>query len=124
MREIIRIVFIIITCVLMLCSYAVGAEVEGTYLTEGVNIDGETRYKGTTIIKKNGNTYNVTWKVGTTYKGTGIVSSNVLSVVFLNEKDRYFGVASYDIKESGKRLEGKWCFFNHHLIGTETLIRK
>jgi hypothetical protein len=53
---------------------------DGSYDVEGRNPDGKS-YKGTVEIEKDGDKYNVSWKVGdSAYDGTGTLEGNLLTV--------------------------------------------
>ena len=100
------------------------ADIEGTYSAKGTNPDGKGKYTGSVIISKTKDTYKVVWSVGMVYIGTGIVVGDILSVAYVDENKKSFGIVVYKILDSGKKLEGVWCAHNGKALGKETLEKK
>jgi hypothetical protein len=115
---------IILGAVFAFGQIAQATELAGTYKAEGSNPGDKGNYKGNVIITKTGETYKVVWSVGLAYIGTGVVTGDVFSVAYMDEKKSWFGIVAYKIKSGGKVLEGKWCGHTGKTLGTEQLTRK
>ncbi|HEY9613273.1 tetratricopeptide repeat protein, partial [Allocoleopsis sp.] len=94
-------------------------QIEGDYQVSGTNPNETGRYKGTLNIRKTGDTYQVTWSVGSSYRGVGIRSGDWL-VVSWGQSDQ-LGVADYAI--SGEKASGRLARFNQSSLGVENLVR-
>lgn len=94
-------------------------QLEGDYQLTGTNPNGNGQYKGTLSIRKTGDTYQVTWDVGNTYRGFGIRSGDWL-VVSWGQSDQ-LGVADYAISED--KASGRLARFNQSSLGVENLVR-
>lgn len=94
-------------------------QIEGDYQVSGTNPNQTGRYKGTLNIRKTGDTYQVTWAVGSSYRGVGIRSGDWL-VVGWGQSDQ-IGVADYDI--SGEKASGRSARFNQSSLDIENLVR-
>lgn len=95
---------------------------EGTYKVQGSNPDGTT-YTGLVQVTRNGETYNVVWKIGDTeFVGTGLgakfigekfqmgpasAEDSALSVGYIS--GRSFGMAMY-FKQPDETWLGVWTF--------------
>jgi hypothetical protein len=112
--------------VIVLCAPGVALpadDLDGTYDATGVNaLDGKS-YAGTVTIKRTGDVYEVIWRVGDSYIGTGVRVGDVLSVGYTDEERSWYGVVGYRIGARGK-LVGTWCTLFGKTVGTETLTRK
>jgi len=75
----------------------------GEYRVLGTNPDG-TLYSGTLTVNRDGSEYIVSWSVGESYRGTGTLSGNVLTV----EWDDEYPVV-YQLRENGALLVGAWA---------------
>ncbi|NEQ28759.1 MAG: tetratricopeptide repeat protein, partial [Microcoleus sp. SIO2G3] len=94
-------------------------QIEGDYQVTGKNPDGVGEYNGVLNIRKTGDTYDVIWNVGTSYRGVGIRSGDWL-VVSWGEHGQ-FGVADYVI--NGDTLSGRSALFNQSSLDVENLVR-
>jgi hypothetical protein len=94
--------------------------VEGRYKIEGQN-PGQTQiYRGEAIIKKTGSTYSVVWQIGSARQfGTGILTGNILSVVFQAAgTPGSGGVASFQVVDD-KVASGQWAVTGGVAVGIE-----
>jgi CHAT domain-containing protein/tetratricopeptide (TPR) repeat protein len=94
-------------------------QIEGDYQVTGTNPNENGRYKGTLNIRKTGDTYQVTWAVGSSYRGVGIRSGDWLVVSW--GQSEQLGVADYTI--SGDKASGRLARFNQSSLGVENLVR-
>ena len=81
MRHLIAIAAALFFCV----ATAFAADPVGTYAIEGSNPGGggAVAYTGTVTVERTGNTYKVTWQVGSdTYVGTGLGDREFLAVSY------------------------------------------
>lgn len=91
-------------------------DLDGTYLSEGVNPDG-SKYRGVVTISRNGDSFTVSWLTPRAEKdrvllqrasvGVGILSRDMLSVSYYAPKAS--GIVVYQIEEQGQRLAGRWA---------------
>jgi len=89
---------------------------EGDYLVEGVNPSGST-YKGKASLRRQGDTYLVTWTFSNEkFSGSGSLSGEVLAVNWKTASG-VSGVVNYEINQDGI-LKGSWA----DGAGAETLI--
>ncbi|MFN8509943.1 MAG: hypothetical protein U0Z75_05205 [Deinococcaceae bacterium] len=96
------------------------AAVEGQYTVVGTNPNG-TQYRGTLVISKGTSTYDLRWQVGqSSYRGTGILANDILSVGWLAGKT--CGVVSYSVKQN--RLDGVWAGCGAKDVGTEIATKR
>ncbi len=104
--------------------FAAAADIAGDYACKGTNPGTESPYSDTVKIAKNGNVFNVHWKIaGQEYQGVGLLTADGkhFSVGYTASKD-WFGVVVYEI--SGNTLKGKWTGMGSNAYGTETLTKK
>ncbi|MDQ0468904.1 hypothetical protein [Labrys wisconsinensis] len=93
------------------------ADPSGSYNVEGANPGGEGAYKGTAVVSKNGDTFQVVWKIGEqTYTGTAIGNDDFLAVGY-DAGGGSPGIAAFARKGSG--WEGVWTYFGKDKIGVE-----
>ena len=92
-------------------------------IVEGVDAYGAT-YGGTAVSHANGLIQEWTWTVGSTvWYGWGVRLGGVIAVGF--NLARTCGVAMYEIRPGGGRLEGVWVDPGRpNALGTEILVRK
>jgi len=100
------------------------ADLAGSYSAQGTNPDGTGKYKGSVIITRTQDTYQVVWSVGAVYVGTGLVVGDVFSVAYADENKSWFGVVAYRILDGGKKLEGIWSAHGGKVLGSETLEKQ
>jgi hypothetical protein len=105
-----RPILLVTVAVFLLAAPAVSAdpkpEIAGKYDCKGKDADGGD-YKGTVEIKKDKDTYVVTWDLGNfgRFVGVGIRTDKILSVSWLSGVNA--GVMVYQIKD--RKLEGRWA---------------
>jgi hypothetical protein len=91
-------------------------ELDGMYLSEGVNPDG-SKYSGVVNITRNGDSFLVSWlapqsqdgrvQLQPSSVGVGILNSDLLSVSYYAPKSS--GIVVYRIEVEGHRLAGRWA---------------
>ncbi|MBE9128386.1 MULTISPECIES: CHAT domain-containing protein [unclassified Coleofasciculus] len=94
-------------------------QIEGNYQVTGTNPGSEGQYKGNLNIRKTGDTYQLAWTVGATYRGVGIRSGDWLLVSW--GQSSQFGVVDYTI--SGDKAKGRLAIVNQSSLGIENLVR-
>ncbi len=100
---------------------ALAAEPVGSYLVEGSNPGGSSKYTGTVTVERTGETYRVIWVVGgTRYIGTGIGDKNFIAVSYRSGGDT--GLALYG--EDGGNWVGLWTYAGGRELGAERWLRK
>lgn len=84
-------------------------KIAGTYECEGVNPDGKA-YKGKVEIKKNGDVFNIAWRLdaGDSYEGVGALNGNILSVSWKAGNSAGLVVYKVEKGDKGAKLIGKW----------------
>lgn len=95
----------------------------GVYLLEGSNPNSSRiNYYGEVEIRPNGNTFIVTWYVGSvqTQTGIGVLRDGVLSVAFYDYSKLQSGVVSFSMRDSYS-LEGVWAVYPSTSVGKEWL---
>ena len=93
------------------------ADPVGSYNVKGANPSG-TSYSGTVKVERTGQTYRVTWDVGSqTYVGTGIGSKDFIAVSYRSGSQT--GLALYSQDSDGK-WSGVWTYADGRQIGTES----
>lgn len=108
---------------LVLCALSMPAladELEGRYAVRGVNPGGSGGYSGTATVEKTGDTYRVTWVIGSSrYVGTAIGSPSGIAVTYRAGDST--GVAIYTPVQGG--FSGFWTYAGGRLIGEERWSR-
>jgi hypothetical protein len=103
--------------VIVLSATAAWADPSGGYAVEGANPGGEGSYKGTVQVSKNGDAFQVVWRIGDqTYTGTGIGNDEFLAVGY-DAGGGSPGIAAFARKGAG--WEGVWTYFGKDKIGIE-----
>jgi hypothetical protein len=111
----------IIAALLWSAPTAFAADPIGDYRVEGNNPGGGAKYTGTVTVEKSGDTYRVTWVVGSTrYIGTGIGDKNFLAVSYTSGNET--GLALYG--EDGGNWVGIWTNAGGRTLGAEAWKRK
>lgn len=95
-------------------------QVEGDYQVVGTNPGSGRRYRGILNIRKTGDTYQLTWAAGTSFRGVGLRSGDWL-IVGWGQTGR-FGVTDYAINGNG--ATGRWALLNQSNVGVENLVRR
>ncbi len=93
----------------------------GSYNVAGSNPGGKGRYQGTVTVERTGDTFRVTWDIGSqTFVGTGIGSEKGLAVSYRSGNQT--GLAIYSAK--GDDWEGVWTMMGGKEIGGEAWTRR
>jgi|GEM_PF-702488 len=92
--------------------------VEGTYKVKGKNQDGSS-YKGMVRLTKKNGEYEVKWESGGNFYGIGLVDGDVMSIGWIDEEFKNFGVSWMKIK-SPEVVEGFWATWGINNKGKET----
>jgi hypothetical protein len=96
------------------------ADPVGRYRVSGNNPGGNGNYSGAVTVEKTGDTYKVTWLIGTDKQfGTGIGDQNFLAVSYQSGNNT--GLALY--LESGGNWQGVWTYQNGTRLGNEVWTR-
>ena len=105
-------------------AFGVRAEsIEGMYRVEGNGPGADQAYSGRAQVKKTGATYTIVWQIGEGgHVGTGILTSDILSV-FFQPLDRRGapGIASFRVIE-GKITGGTWTVLGGNVVGDERWV--
>ncbi len=97
----------------------------GFYMVEGTNPGGAGTYFGKVVIQQTGAVYKLNWNVGgESYIGTGILTEDVLSVVYSDSTGNLFGVVAYQISRKGDMLVGRWTVYNGVNLGSEIMKKE
>jgi hypothetical protein len=97
------------------------ADPVGTYVLEGANPGGGSKYTGTVTVERTGETYRVIWVVaGTRYVGTGIGNKDFIAVSYRSGGET--GLALYG--EDGGNWAGVWTVANGRTLGAEVWKRR
>jgi hypothetical protein len=97
------------------------ADPVGEYVVEGTDAANGNAYSATVTVERTGDTYRVTWLVGSTrYDGTGIGDKNFLAVSY--RSGNVTGLALYGAKGDG--WEGIWAYAGGRRLGTEVWQRR
>ena len=83
-------------------------DISGRYVCQGKTPENQT-YRGSTVITKTKDTYQVAWNVGgDMYFGEGIRQGDFLSVCWVLSEPTIPGIMVYHIQK-GPKLAGKWA---------------
>ena len=83
-------------------------DISGRYVCQGKTPENQT-YRGSTVITKTRDTYQVAWSVGgDVYFGEGIRQGDFLSVCWVLSEPTIPGIMVYHIQK-GPKLAGKWA---------------
>jgi hypothetical protein len=97
------------------------ADPAGRYDVVGSNPGSGTRYAGTVTVERTGDTFRVTWDVGSqTFVGTGIGNDKGFAVAYRSGNQT--GLAIYGSKGSG--WEGVWAYTGGRQVGGEVWTRR
>ena len=92
----------------------------GRYSVAGSNPGGKGRYAGTVTVEKTGDTFRVTWDIGSqSFIGTGIGSEKGLAVTYRSGNQT--GLAIYGAK--GDNWDGVWTYTGGRDVGGEVWTR-
>src|SRR3954464_129442 len=93
----------------------------GRYDVAGSNPGGKGRYAGTVTVERTGDTFRVTWDIGSqTFVGTGIGSDKGFAVSYRSGGQT--GLAIYGA--NGNNWEGVWTYTGGRDIGGEVWTRR
>jgi hypothetical protein len=93
----------------------------GRYSVVGTNPGNKARYSGTVRVERTGETFRVTWDIGSqTFVGTGIGSEKGLAVTYRSGSQT--GLAIYGA--NGNNWEGVWTYTGGQDIGGEAWTRQ
>ena len=93
----------------------------GRYGVVGTNPGNKTRYSGTVRVERTGDTFRVTWDIGSqTFVGTGIGSEKGLAVTYRSGNQT--GLAIYGAK--GDNWDGVWAYTGGEDLGGEVWTRQ
>jgi len=93
----------------------------GSYNVVGSNPGGRGRYSGTVTVERTGDTFRVTWDIGSqTYVGTGIGSEKGIAVTYRSGTQT--GLAIYGA--NGDNWEGVWTYTGGREVGGEAWTRR
>jgi hypothetical protein len=96
------------------------ADAEGAYELSGINPGGGSKYSGTVLVQRTGDTFQVTWTVnGQRIIGVGIGKSDYLAVSY--RSGNTIGLAVYT--ETGDGWIGIWAPAGSRELGSETWKR-
>ena len=110
-----------ITALVLSCTLAFAGDPVGRYSVAGSNPGGKGRYAGTVTVEKTGDTYRVTWDIGSqTFVGTGIGSEKGFAVTYRSGAQT--GLAIYGA--TGNNWEGVWTYTGGKDIGGEAWTRQ
>ncbi|MBD2464093.1 hypothetical protein H6G89_24120 [Oscillatoria sp. FACHB-1407] len=97
-----------------------GIGLTGTYQVQGVNPNNEGDYEGTLEIQQTGDTYQLSWEVGSdVYTGVGLRSGDWLAVSW--GEPGSFGVMAFAIADN--TMSGRWAVPDETQLGVENLAR-
>jgi len=97
------------------------ADPVGTYDVEGTNPGGNGHYAGTVTVQRTGDTYRVTWVIGSTrYVGTGIGTKDFIAVSYRSGNNT--GLALYGA--DGDDWSGVWAYAGARQMGAEAWKRQ
>lgn len=96
------------------------ADPAGRYNVEGKGPDGST-YRGTATIERTGDTYVVTWLIGSDkFVGTAVGNDDFFAVAYRSGSST--GVAAYG--REGDGWIGVWTYTGGKQVGAERLTRR
>ena len=106
---------------LVFASASQAQDLEGQYRVRGTNPGGGSGYTGAVTVARSGQTYQVTWQIGSTrYVGTGIGGPTGIAVTYRSGDST--GLALYVPSEQGG-YKGVWTYAGGRQIGEEFWTR-
>jgi len=97
------------------------ADPVGRYDCEGTNPGKDTGYKCTVVVERTGDTYSVSWKIGSdSFAGTGIGNKDFIAVSYTSGNQT--GLALY--APDGNNWQGVWTYAGGRRMGTERWVRR
>lgn len=92
------------------------ADPVGRFSVSGTNPGDNSRYAGTVVVTRTGDTYRVLWTIGgQQYEGTGIGNKDFIAVSYRSGNQT--GLALYG--PSGNTWRGIWTYAGGRQIGSE-----
>jgi len=118
--------FHVLVSLIAVATFGVAAHaenIEGMYRVEGNSPGADQAYKGQAQVKKTGVTYSIVWRIGEGgHVGTGILTSDVLSILFQPLDRRSApGIASFRVID-GKITGGTWTVLGGTVVGSERWV--
>jgi hypothetical protein len=111
----------LIVALMLSSTWAFAGDPVGRYGVVGSNPGDKGRYSGTVTVERTGETFRVTWDIGSqTFIGTGIGSEKGLAVSYRSGNQT--GLAIYGAK--GDDWEGVWTFTGGRDVGGEAWTRQ
>ena len=105
----------------MSSGWAFAGDPVGRYSVVGSNPGSNDRYSGTVTVERTGETFRVTWDIGSqTFIGTGIGSDKGFAVSYRSGNQT--GLAIYGA--TGDNWEGVWTYTGGRDIGGEAWTRQ
>jgi hypothetical protein len=93
----------------------------GRYRVSGTNPGNGSKYSGSVLVERTGDTYRVTWDIGnTTFVGTGIGNDKGFAVAY--RAGNQTGIAIYG--SDGPDWKGVWTYANGREVGSELWTRR
>jgi hypothetical protein len=93
----------------------------GRYRVTGSNPGGGSEYSGTVTVERTGETFRVSWQIGSQiFSGTGIGSDKGLAVSY--RSNEFSGLAIYGVDGDG--WDGVWTVTDGRTLGTEKWRRE
>jgi hypothetical protein len=93
----------------------------GRYRVTGSNPGGGNEYSGTVTVERTGETFRVSWQIGSqVFTGTGIGSDKGLAVSYRSSD--FHGLAIYGVDGDG--WDGVWTVTDGRTLGTEKWRRE
>jgi hypothetical protein len=111
----------LIVALMLSSTWAFAGDPVGRYGVVGSNPGDKGQYTGTVTVERTGETFRVTWDIGSqTFVGTGIGSEKGLAVSYRSGNQT--GLAIYGAK--GDDWEGVWTFTGGRDVGGEAWTRQ
>jgi hypothetical protein len=111
----------LVAALVLSSTLALAGDPVGRYSVVGTNPGNKARYSGTVRVERTGETFRVTWDIGSqTFVGTGIGSEKGLAVTYRSGSQT--GLAIYGA--NGNNWEGVWTYTGGQDIGGEAWTRQ
>jgi hypothetical protein len=111
----------VVVALVMSSGLAFAGDPVGRYSVVGSNPGKKDRYAGTVTVERTGETFRVTWDIGSqTFIGTGIGSDKGFAVTYRSGNQT--GLAIYGAK--GDSWDGVWTYTGGQNIGGEVWTRQ
>jgi len=111
----------LVAALVLSCTLAFAGDPVGRYSVVGTNPGNKGQYSGTVRVERTGQTFRVTWDIGSqTFLGTGIGSDKGFAVSYRSGSQT--GLAIYGA--NGDNWEGVWTYTGGQDIGGEAWTRQ